>query len=50
MKRDPLLSKAPFVRRNFQGTTFPLDDKVYKRIAKIADAKAEQSQPANGAN
>lgn len=42
MKRDPLLSKSPFVRRNFQGTTFPLEEKLYKRISKIADAKTEQ--------
>ncbi len=39
MKRDSLLSKAPFVRRNFQGTTFELGEKLYRRIIKLTETK-----------
>lgn len=43
MKCDPILRVAPFVRRNFQGTSFRLEESHYKRIVKIAETKMENA-------
>lgn len=32
MKKDPFLSRAAVVKKNFQGTTFQLDAKTYERM------------------
>ncbi len=32
MKSDPFLARTDLVRRNFQGTTFPIDEKTYQRM------------------
>lgn len=45
MKADPGLSGAKFMRRNFQGTTFRLDQAVYARIVTLAGAKVQNSDP-----
>ena len=45
MKADPGLSCTTFMRRNFQGTTFRLEQTVHARIVALAVAKARHSHP-----
>jgi hypothetical protein len=41
MKADLALSRANFMRRNFQGTTFRLDPTLYARVVALAVVKAQ---------
>jgi hypothetical protein len=38
IKKDPMLRQAAFVRRNLQGTVFPLNENEYERLLKLAKA------------
>ena len=39
MKSDPVLKTASFIRRNFQGTSFQLQEASYKRILALGEKK-----------
>ena len=43
MKNDRLLSTSAVIRKNFQGTTFELEEPQYKRILVIGSRKAERA-------
>ena len=39
MKKDHLLGRSNFVRRNFQGTTFKVDEEYFNRIKELITEK-----------
>lgn len=39
MKRDDVMMNVGFVRKNFQGTTFRLEESVFRRIVELATKK-----------
>lgn len=41
MKADPFLGRTNLVRRNFQGTTFPIELKTYQRMKLLLEELAQ---------
>lgn len=47
IKSDRVLGVASFVRRNFQGTTFSIEESQYKRIIELVEEKKKRPKPNN---